>query len=226
MQINVKKNFWFIVALCLIMSPAFIFSGCIFVDRYLAVVPTDQDYKATLTYHTKSQHAEYIYNWKVIRKDALICGQNRTVIYIEYEFSNANNSAYDFSRTLMHVNSKVLALDGTSWSPYTGSYGDKWSDIYGSYSKPDSFVYQMTQSINGRDFPTKYKIATTNEYIEYDFETYNEVFKISNNPYHILLYYTFSYDTTSITHNATLTLGTPIDTIAHLDTITQEMIED
>ena len=224
-----KKSFFsFIVAAICTLTCCFGLTACgKKMDRYTAVVPTDQYYKATLNYTWGVDDNNYEEDWKVIRKNVTFCGQERTVIYVEYSYKNNKNHSYDYERTLLYTYNNnqgyVLRLNGNQWETYTGSFGDKWSDIYGSYSKPGSFVYEMTSDINGRDFPSSKKVQTT-EYLEYDFGSYGEVFRISNNPYHVLLYYNFESDTTFNHKEATLMLGTPSETIPHLSTVTPEMI--
>ncbi len=194
-------------------------------DRYHAVVPTDTDYLATLKTINQNSMGNYVYEWKVMRKSADICDQQRTVIYVEYTFTDALAHSGDFERTLLYVEGKVLSLSESGWAPYTGSFGDKWSDIYGSYSVSGSFVYEMTQKINGRDFPVKFK-KETSDFIEYKFDRDNEMFRISKDIYHLLLNYTFDYQDTHLKHEATFVLGTPADSILALDTITPEMLAD
>ena len=149
------------------------------------------------------------------------------MIYVEYSYTDNRNHSHDYTRTLLYTYNNnegyVLRLNGDHWELYTGSFGDKWSDIYGSYAKPGSFVYEMTQDINGRDFPTDKRVETT-EYLEYDFVKEDELFRISNNPYHVLIYYNFEYGTTFNHKEATFTLSVPTDAIQYLSTITPEMI--
>ena len=221
------KKFLTIALVFMFFACCSLLSACKNMDRYLSVIPTDQAYKATLNYTWGVDDSNYEEDWKVIRKDVTFCGENRTVIYVEYSYTNNNNHSYDYTRTLLYTYNNnqgyVLKLNGTQWEPYTASFGDQWSDIYGSYSKPGSFVYEMTQDINGRDFPSKKKVETT-EYLEYDFVRDSELFRISNNPYHVLLYYNFEYGTTFNHKEATLSLGVPTDTIEYLSTITPDMI--
>ncbi len=217
-----------ILAFVCVITCGVALTGCSkIMNRYLAVIPTDQEYKATLNYTWGVNDSSYEEGWKVIRKNVTFCGQERIVIYIEYSYKNNKNHDHDYERTLLYTYNNnegyVFSLNSEQWDSYTGSFGDKWSDIYGSYSKPGSFVYEMTNDINGRDFPPRKKVETT-EYLEYDFGSYNEVFRISNNPYHVLLYYNFETGTTFNHKEATLTLGTPSDAIPCLSTITPAMI--
>ena len=222
-----KKKFLTFALVFMFFACSLLLCACKNMDRYLSVIPTDQAYKATLNYTWGVDDSNYEEDWKVIRKDVTFCGENRTVIYVEYSYTNNKNHSYDYTRTLLYTYNNnqgyVLKLNGTQWEPYTASFGDQWSDIYGSYSKPGSFVYEMTQDINGRDFPSKKKVETT-EYLEYDFVRDSELFRISNNPYHVLLYYNFEYGTTFNHKEATLSLGVPTDTIEYLSTITPDMI--
>lgn len=221
-----KKNYFALALMmvCLITC-SICLSACKQMDRYLSVVPTDQDYKATLSHDLETDSGHFKQDWKVVRKSANICGEDRNIIYVEYTYTNFINDSHNFSKTLMYVSEKVLALEGTSWQNYTGSFGDKWSDIYGSYSNSLSFVYEFTQDINGRDFPKNLR-NETEDYLEYDFGRDNEKFRISNNIYHVLLYYNFDYENTHVKKQGTLTLGTPADTIPYLSTITNEMLQD
>ena len=220
----------FMIFFAFILCSMFCLSGCFFKNNYLSVVSTDRDYKATLTYRSKTSSADYIRDWKVLRTKANICGEQRQVIYIEYSITNQDNHTYDYELTLMFVQveggGKVFALKDGNWQKHTGSFGDKWSDIYGSYSAPSRFVYELTQDINGRDFPKRFKTAETSEYIEYTFDKYNERFKISNDMYHICLEYNFAYETTLITKQASFVYGTPADTIPNLSTLTTAVFED
>ena len=223
-----KKIFIKILSLIMIITCSICLTACgKKMDRYLSVIPTDQAYKATLNYTWGVDGSNYEEKWKVIRKDVTFCGEVRTVIYIEYSYKNNENHDHDYTRTLLFTYNNdeghVLRLNNNQWEPYTGSFGDKWSDIYGSYSKPGSFVYEMTDCINDRDFPSNKKVETE-EYLEYDFGKDNEKFRISNNPYHILLYYNFEYGTTFNHKEATFILGVPTDEIQYLSTITPDMI--
>lgn len=199
-------------------------------DRYLAVVPTDQEYSATLTHHLETSNGNYEYSWAVVRKNVNLCGQNRTVIYVEYSLTDNLDHSNDFDKELLYTYnynteegySFVFNSNDTKWETDTSLfYG--WSDVYGSYSKPGSFVYEITSDINGRDFPSDKKVETA-EYLEYDFGRDNEVFKISNDLYHVLLYYSFDYKETHVLKKGTLKLGTPTKEIPNLSTITPQMI--
>ena len=226
-----RKLLSFMLAFVCVITCGIALTGCKSMDRYTAVVPTDQEYKATLNYTWGVNNDNYEQDWKVLRKDVTICEQERTVIYVEYSeysYKNNENHSQDLEITLLYIynnnEGNVLRLNGDQWEKYTtGSFGDKWSDIYGSYSQSGSFVYEMTKDINGRDFPSSKKVQTT-KYLEYDFGRDNEVFRISNNPYHVLLYYNFESDASYNHTEATLVLGTPSETIPHLSTITSEMI--
>ena len=227
-KLSLKSILSFMLTFVCVITFGIALTGCgKNMDRYMSVVPTDQDYEATLNYTWGVDDSNYEESWKVIRKNVTFCGQERTVIYVEYSYKNNKNHSYDYERTLLYTYNNnqgyVLRLNGNQWETYTGSFGDKWSDIYGSYSKPGSFVYEMTSDINGRDFPSSKKVQTT-EYLEYDFGSYGEVFRISHNPYHVLLYYNFESGTTFNHKEATLMLGTPSETIPHLSTVTPEMI--
>ena len=219
-----KNLFKMIISFALVLVCGVLFTGCFRrMDNYLSVVPTDRNYTATMTHNFKTESGNYTTDWKVIRKTENVCGENMVVIYVEYSSKDNNNHANDFNRTLLYVNSKVLGLSGESWVSYTGSFGDKWSDIYGSMSKPGSFVYELTDRINGRDFPQDIK-TETQEYIEYDFGRDNEVFRISNDMYHLLLFYSFDNGTSSVSQSATFDYSEPQETIPYLSTITIDLI--
>lgn len=219
-----KNLFKMIISFALVLVCGVLFTGCFRrMDNYLSVVPTDRNYTATMTQTLKTSSGNYTTDWKVIRKTENVCGENMVVIYVEYSSKDNNNHANDFNRTLLYVNSKVLGLSGESWVSYTGSFGDKWSDIYGSMSKPGSFVYELTDRINGRDFPQDIK-TETQEYIEYDFGRDNEVFRISNDMYHLLLFYSFDNGTSSVSQSATFDYSEPQETIPYLSTITIDLI--
>ena len=219
-----KNLFKMIISFALVLVCCVLFTGCFRrMDNYLSVVPTDRNYTATMTQTLKTSSGNYTTDWKVIRKTENVCGENMVVIYVEYSSKDNNNHANDFERTLLYVNSKVLGLSGENWVSYTGSFGDKWSDIYGSMSKPGSFVYELTDRINGRDFPQDIK-TETQEYIEYDFGRDNEVFRISNDMYHLLLFYSFDNGTSSVSQSATFDYSEPQETIPYLSTITIDLI--
>ena len=149
-----KRALCIVLALVVVLTATIGLTSCINrMDNYFSVVPTDRDYLATLNYRNQTTNGDYTKTWKVIRKSANICGEMREVIYVEFAYSDAYNHTHDYTRKLLYVNSTVLGVNeaGTAWQPYTGSFGDKWSDIYGSYSAPESFVYEMTQKINGRN---------------------------------------------------------------------------
>ena len=205
-KLSLKSILSFMLTFVCVITCGIALTGCGKMNRYTSVIPTDQDYKATLNYTWGVNDDSYKEDWKVIRKNVTFCGQERTLLY-----TYNNNQGY------------VLRLNGNQWEPYTGYSGDKWSDIYGSYSQSGSFVYEMTDSINGRYFPSSKKVETS-EYLEYDFGRDNEVFKISNNPYHVLLYYNFKSSSSFNHKEATFTLGTPAEQIPYISTVTPEMI--
>lgn len=241
-----KRVFSLIFAFVCVFACGLGLAGCRKMDRYLAVLP--EYYDATLYYNYKvfdknnNTTADNEYNWVVKRiKDVAIpCLDNakKDLIYVEYTYKDNLNHAHDYERTLLHYYNQttgkgyVFRLNGTQWEAYTGSFGDKWSDIYGSMDEPDSFVYEMTEDINGRNFPQDLKTKTTDEYIEYDFGDDEELFRISNNPYHVLLYYNFnnpggngkigSYNRKVATMNPT----SPDFTVPYLSTLTKEMLHE
>ena len=229
-KIIILKNILKVVsALVCIVICSIALTGCFKrMDRYLAVVPTDQEYKATLTHHLETSNGNYDHSWTVIRKNVNFCGENRMVIYVEYSSVDNRNHYHDYEKVLLYTynyntsEGYSLTLNGNQWENDTSLFSG-WSDIYGSYSKSGSFVYEITRDINGRDFPSNKKVETS-EYLEYDFGRDNEVFRISNNPYHLLLHYSFDYQDTHVLKEGTLTLGTPSETIPYLSTITYAMI--
>lgn len=243
-----KKIFSLILSFVCIIACGFGLTGCRQMDRYLAVLP--EYYDATLHYtlqmidkYDKNTYtSDYEYDWVVKRiKDVEIpCLDNakKDLIYVEYTYTNNLNHTYDYERTLLYYYNKnvgdgfVFRLNGTQWESYTGSFGDTWTNIYGSMNKAGSFVYEMTEDINGRDFPQNIKTETTNEYIEYDFKDDEEKFRISNNPYHVLLYYNF-YNPGSNgkigSHTekvATMNPTSPNFTVPYLSTLTAEMLHE
>ena len=227
-EVIMKKKFLSIAFAVLMLSTCFLMTGCFNQkDTYLAVIPTDQYYTATLSYRRQNSTSDYLENWKVVRKQANICDNNYDAIYVEYSFADNNDDSHDYSRTLLYIyhqcSGLVFSHDGSQWERYSGSFGDKWADIYGSMSKPGSFVYEMTADINGRDFPKRYKTAETEEYIEYTFSRDQEKFRISNDPYHILLYYNFEYQDTHLLKQATIQYNST-DIIPDLNTITAEKL--
>lgn len=199
-------------------------------DRYHAVVPTDQEYLATLTHHLETSIGNYDYSWTVMRKIENFFGKNRAVIYVKYKSVDNQNHAHDYDKELLYTYNDnnhtgyafAFNSDNNQWETDSSLFSG-WSNIYGSYSKPGSFVYEITCDINGRNFPSSNKVETA-EYLEYDFGRDNERFRISNNPYHVLLYYSFDYQDTHVRKNGTLKLGKPNKEIPYLSTITTEMI--
>ena len=81
-----KKIFSFMVAIICLISCAVGLSGCRKMDRYLAVVPTDISYDATLTYHSEDTNYNYDKEWRVIRKPATICGAERDIIKLQHYY--------------------------------------------------------------------------------------------------------------------------------------------
>ena len=64
------------LAFVCIITCGIVLAGCgKNMDRYTAVVPTDQDYKATLNYTWGVDDSNYEEEWKVIRKNVTFCGQ-------------------------------------------------------------------------------------------------------------------------------------------------------
>ena len=185
---------------------------------------------ATLTHHSETSIGNYDYSWIVIHKTENFCGKNRTVIYVKYNFVDNRNYANDYVKDFLYTYNDnnhtgyafTLNSDNNQWETDSSLFSG-WSDIYGSYAKPGSFVYEITCDINGRDFPSSSKVETA-EYLEYDFGRDNEKFRISNNPYHVLLYYSFDYQDTHVRKKGTLKLGKPTEEIPYLSTITSKMI--
>lgn len=226
-----RKFLSIVLALVCIVICSVALTGCgKRMDRYLSVIPTDQEYSATLTHHLETSNGNYDHSWEVMRKVENVCGENRTVIYVKYKLVDNRNHDYDYTKELLYTynqnNQQGYSLsfnsDTEQWQTDSSSFSG-WSDIYGSYSKPGSFVYEMTSDINGRDFPSSSKVETA-DYLEYDFGRDNECFRISNNPYHVLLYYSFDYKDTHVLKKGTLKLGKPTKAIPYLSTITAEMI--
>lgn len=222
-----KKILSFMLIFCLLLASPLLTACWKNMDRYLSIVPTDQDYKATLTYHSKlGTTSDYTKEWTVLYKSVEIEGQEKQAIYVDYTYTDHIDDENNFAITLLYINGKVFKLNGTAWQAHTGSFGDKWSDIYGP-SSSGSFCYEFTKDINGRDFPSNLK-KETSEYLEYNFDKDNETFKISNNMYHVCLYYNMEYEPTDLLHrkNGTLVLGTPSDVIPYTATITLVMLAD
>lgn len=222
-----RKILSFMLSFVCVMTCGIALTGCgKKMDRYLAVVPTDQEYTATLIHHLETTNGSYDFAWTVMRKNVYFCGKNRMVICVDYALVDNRNHDYDYEIALLYTYNDntnqgySFVLTGNQWEADTNH---EWSDVYGSYSKPGSFVYEITSDINGRDFPADKKVETA-EYLEYDFGRDNEVFRISNNPYHVLLHYSFDYQDTHVLKEGTLTLGATGESIPYLSTITSEMI--
>lgn len=221
-----KKILSFVFAI-MIMASCFLLSGCLnSYKTYLAVMPTDQHFYSTLNYTMKSERDNYDreYNFTVIRKTATVAGQERDVIYVEYSNDDKLNDYYDLNYTLLYVAGKSFYLEGNSWQKDESSLWTRWSTVYGSMSNSGTYVYMMTEPINGRNFYNKYKSAETSEYLEYSFNRDEETFRISNNIYHILLNYHLKTSVHEINHNATLVLGESNFAIPYLSTISAEML--
>ena len=222
-----KKKILSFALATLMLSSCLLFSGCLnSYKTYLAVVPTDRPFYSTLNYTTKSERDNYDreYNFTVIRKSATVAGEVRDVIYVEYSSENKLNHDYDTEYTLLFVAGKSFYLDENTWQRDVSSLWTKWSEAYGSMSNSETYVYLMTQPINGRNFYDKYKTAETSEYLEYTFNYDEETFRISNNMYHVLLHYHIKTDVFEENHNATLVLEESNFAIPHLTTITAEML--
>ena len=201
-----RKIFSFALAL-LMLSSCLLFSGCIIgYKTYLAVVPTDQPFYSTLNYSTKSErdNYDYEYNFTVIRKSATVAGQVRDVIYVEYSRDDKLNDYYDSSDTLLFVAGKSFYLEDGSWHEDVSPLWTKWSIAYGAMGKSGTYVDLMTGPISNRHFSHRLKTAETSEYLEYTFKYDEETFRISNNMYHVLLYYHMKTDVFEVNHNATL----------------------
>ena len=196
-----KKNFLRAMFLLLILPLGFVFTGCdLFrrVDRYTSVVPTHLQYEATLSYRNHTNLGDDLYTWYVGRDTREVAGENRDILYLEYAYTDLENEAHNRTATYLFVGGKAFFLDGAVWADYESSTSpnkpyDKWNNVYGSYSKPGSFVYELTEDINGRDFAKRDKTDENEKYIEYTVDDGEEVIRISNDPYHLLLLYTFDY---------------------------------
>lgn len=231
-----KKNFLLIFFSILLLPCMFVLSGCINIfnpiDRYLSVVPSDREFEATLLYTNETNIGSSTMDWYVARTTKAVAGQNREIIYMEYKFTD-NDDDYSYEETFLYVESTVLFLKDGTWKKYDTSSDrpyDTWGRIYGSASQPSSFVYELTQPINYRDFPQRKKTNTTSEYIEYTFDDGGEVMRISNNMYHVLLYYKFDYvkSATNFSHvrkEANFSFSAPSKVI-DTSSITQDMLEN
>lgn len=193
-----RKILTFLLSL-IILSSTFCISGCINIfnkiDSYLAVIPTDREYEANFNYSLNTNLGSHVRNWYVARTNKAVAGQNRDIIYMEYQLINPENETYNREVTYLYVESTVFFWNEGHWEKYETSPNrpyDTWDNTYGSYSKPSTFVYELTQPINGRDFAQRDKTNTTSEYIEYSIKN-EEVIRIANNMYHVLLYYKFDY---------------------------------
>ena len=220
------KSRFFALFLCLIILPCFMLSGCKLMDNYRAYIPNDQPYYCELNYKSKGSNYDWEYNYKVTQSNTQIAGQNRDFIYIEYTRDDnyaPSNHYYDQAYTLIFVNGKSFYLNGNEWERDVSSLWTRWSEVYGSMSKPGTYVDFMVNGVWDRDFPQNSK-KTTAEYIEYTFKYDEEVFRLSNNEYHYILYYHIKTSQHEITQNATVQFGTPTTTIPYLETITAEML--
>ena len=222
-----KKRFLVFLFALLMLPTALLFTACGKMDRYSAVVPSDRPFYSELTYSNKSKEGKWDFevHFKVVRENVHVAGEDRDVIYVEYDYNDKLKDSYDNSETLIYVASKSFYLDGNEWKADVSSMWTKWSHVYGAMGKSGTYVEYMTGSILGRDFPQNIK-TVTDDYIEYKFKNDEETFKISNNPYHVLLGYHMDSKYETINQDATLVLGNPNFAIAHLDTITAAMLED
>ena len=221
-----KKPLMFF-AMSFVMSAVFLLSGCFsFYDTFLAVVPTDQPFYSTLTYSARNDNDNYNYeyNFTVVRKTATVAGEQKEVIYCAYNYDDNINDYYDSEGILDFVAGKSFYLDGDEWKEDVSSLWTQWSMYYGQMGKSGTYVEFMTGPIENRHFPKRLKTAETADYLEYTFKFDEETFRISNNPYHVLLYYHMNTGELLINQNATLVFGEPNFVIPHLDTITADML--
>jgi len=224
-----KKRFLVFLLALLMLPTALLFTGCRKMDHYRAVVPSDQSFYSILDYSSKNLEDPCKYDFdvhfKVVRKHAVVAGEEREVIYVEYNYNDNLNDYYDNSETLIYVASKSFYLDGNEWKADVSSMWTKWSHVYGAMGKAGTYVEYMTNRIWDRDFPADSK-KVTDDYIEYKFKYDEETFKISNNEYHVLLGYHMKSRYEETDQTATLVLGESNFAIAHLDTITAAMLAD
>ena len=154
----------------------------------------------------------------------MVAGEPKEVIYCSYDYDDKINDFYDDEGVLIFVAGKSFYLDGNEWKEDVSSLWTKWSMYYGQMGKSGTYVEFMTGPIENRLFPKRLKTAETEEYLEYTFKYDEETFRISNNPYHVLLYYHMDTGELLLNQNATLVFGEPNFVIPYLDTITAEML--
>ncbi len=219
-----KKKFLALLFILFMLPCALLFTGCGNGNkiRYMSVVPSDRPFYSEMTYSASNPDDNY--DWtehiNVVRKSATVAGQDRDVIYVDYNRTN-NLTHAETHYTCLYVQSKAFCLEGDAWvADGTGVFSN-WKIAY-----IDGYVDHMTQPINGRDFYKKYETERTEAYIEYNFKNDNETFRISNNMYHVLLGYSMVHGTFQVNHTATLTLEVSGQVIPHLNTITAEMLAE
>ena len=215
-----KKKFLALLFILFMLPCALLFTGCGNAIRYTSVVPSDRPFYSEMTHSASNPDDNY--DWtehiNVVRKSVTVAGQDRDVIYVDYNRTNNLTNA-ETHYTCLYVQSKAFYLEDNAWQADVSF--STWEIAY-----IDGYVYNMTREINGRDFYKKYETKTTNEYIEYKFKYDDETFRISNNMYHVLLGYSMVHGTFQVNHTATLTLEVSSQVIPHLNTITAEMLDE
>ena len=225
---------------------------------YYSDVPLDLVYSATLkrvlevdrgTDPVTTERTTDLF--AVAQKYETVAGEERFVTYVEWrQIGDWSRTQADNSYTFLHVEGKTFVLNEENvWKPESeiGSMFYDYNSRYANIVNSDSFRYMMTADIwlrtggTHRHFYDKYKTKTTSEYIEYVFSG-DETFRISNDKYNVLLYYsydtqkgsrqvheaTFNVNDTSVPHltpNGSVN-GAHTSVVPYLDTITAEMLED
>ena len=256
-----KKKFIALLFAILILPCSFLLSACnpwrLVNDIYYSDVPLDLVYSATLHHYLETRNEAHDFTettttlYAVSQKYETVAGENYLVTYVEWRqighwwmYGGPYDS--DESRTFIHVAGKTFVWEGDDWVEPTSSYYT-YESIYLNINDSDSFRYNMTNKLWSRfgnmhrELPKKYKTQTTSEYIEYVCKD-NEIFRVSNNKYNVLLKYsydthlgsietqdaTFNVNSTSVPHltaNGAVN-GAPTGTIPHLDKITAAMLAD
>ena len=203
--------------------------------------------------------------YAIAQKYETIAGESRFVTYIEWRsindwYNNSTLADTDYEFHYLHIADKVFVWYEAENRWLTEAQADalgsvdpdfihyrEYSKVYSNRTDSFSFRYMMESPIilyvgaTNREFPDRYKTATTNEYLEYVFPG-DELFRISNDKYNVCIKYDYDTKCGSLTrHDATWnpgstlvphltpdghTTGATTEHIPHINLITAEMLAD
>lgn len=205
-----KKIFSFIVAL-MVFSSVFAFAGCRSIVSYIAMLP-EESYEADLIY-THNDHVERL---SIVHRNETITGEEHTVCYLKYKWEEDDWETYlgvfDGSDWIIYI------LNGASWEK--GSQSNTYGSDYYNFVQITNLFLENALKTTGNDFRTETLVIENEEYLEYNRS--GDIFRISNNIYHVCLYmqynlpntlwkheftrFTFNESTTEIPYLATVVL--------------------